>query len=331
MRISLLALFALAMSGCATTSFAPPVVNLEQELHVRRTQTFFNATCSAKPDPGDPSYFRRDTDGAMLLVNNFILTYRCQAHRAAEGRQFFEVPGFLTSAGAATAAALGAGPHVAIGAGATSAVLGQGKSYYSPKDKAVVLDDGLDALICIKNEAVGIDPFTLQAISDVQATTGEPATAPARTEATVGVAPGTIPATGDGEIAITWERQYFDMIQAALFSVERVVAQRLSAAGSSFDADGVIAEIKALGEKVEEAENEAGTATEAAAPVTTAAAPETTNASGQQTVAGVARLLSFTKAQARLNLVDEKQVGKTVIKLRSLQPKLQQCVVRAKV
>lgn len=325
MRRFLLSPSVLLLAGCATTSFAPPIVNMDQELSFKRTQTFFNATCTPTP-VGLPGAIKRNTEGALLLVNNFIMTYRCQAHRAAEVRQFFEVPGFLAAAGAATAAAFGAGPNVAIGAGAAGATLNQGKSYYAPKDKAAVFDNGLDAMICIKNEAVGIDPFTLKAISQVQETTGEPANAAAATAPSNGIAGDDGP-----EVYVTSERQYFDMIQAALFSVERVVAQRLSASGTPFDSDGVFAEIQALQDKAKEAEQDAGTPEEAAKPVTDAPAPDTMTAAGLTTAAGAERLLSFTQAKAKLSAVDDKQVGKTVIKLRSLQPKLQQCVVRAKV
>ncbi len=155
-----------ALSGCAVTSFAPPVVNLDQRLQFSGTQSTFNAVCSPKASNG---LIDASVDGALGLVSNFILTYRCQADRAAEGRQFFEVPAFLSAAGAATAAAFGAGAAVAIGSGAAGAVLNQGKSYYAPRAKAVVLNDGLDALLCIQAEAVGIDAFTLTGTGGVVA------------------------------------------------------------------------------------------------------------------------------------------------------------------
>jgi hypothetical protein len=315
MRRILLASSALIfVSGCATTSFAPPIVNMDKELGFTRTQTFFNATCTPNDNVTDAKNIYRTTEGALLLINNFILTYRCQAHRAAEGRQFFEVPGFIAAAGGATAAALGAGPNVAIGTGATNAVLGQGKSYYAPKDKAVVLDDGLDALICIKNEAVGIDAYTLDAISDVQEEAGPPETRRA-------VAPGE-PDNGP-EIIISAERQYFDMVQASLFSVERVVAQRLSASGTPFDADGVIAEIEALKKKIDEAKDESQTPEQEGENVLDTPAPE----AGR----GIESTNKANAAKAKLRAAGAYQVGQTIIKLRTLQPKLQQCILRAKV
>lgn len=97
---------ALPLSGCAVLSFAPPQVPMDRELVARNNQTSFDAVCSPDDDSNQP--IKRDTDGALTLINNYILTYRCQADRAAEGRQFFEVPGALTALGAATAAALGA-------------------------------------------------------------------------------------------------------------------------------------------------------------------------------------------------------------------------------
>lgn len=317
MRRFLLASSVLVMaSGCATTSFAPPIVNMENELSFKRTQTFFNATCTPAHDTEDAQPIHRDTDGALLLINNFILTYRCQAHRAAEGRQFFEVPGFLVAAGGATAAALGAGPNVAIATGATGAVLGQGNSYYAPKHKAGVLDSGLDALICIKNEAVGIDAYTLEAISEVQENAGAAKEPPPGSERNANGEEGP-------EVVVSAQRQYYDMIQAALFSVERVVAQRLSAAGTPFDAEGVMAEIEAIRARIEEAKDESRSAEAEGGAVLGAPAPD--SGRGQE-----ARDKS-NSARAKLQAVGAYQVGQTVIKLKTLQPRLQQCILRAKV
>lgn len=314
MRHLLLASCALLLPACATTSFAPPIVNMDKELGFTRTQTFFNATCTPDDNVTKAKNINRTTEGALLLINNFILTYRCQAHRAAEGRQFFEVPGFLAAAGGATAAALGAGPTIAIGTGATNAVLGQGKSYYAPKDKAVVLDDGLDALICIKNEAVGIDAYTLGAISDVQEEAGPP-------EVRQQPLPGE-PDNGP-EIVISAERQYFDMVQASLFSIERVVAQRLSASGTPFDADGVIAEIEALKRKIDDVKDESQTPEQEGENLLDTPAPEVGR--------GQASTNKANAAKAKLRATGAYQVGQTIIKLRTLQPKLQQCILRAKV
>ena len=218
------------LSACAVTSFAPPQVRMDREIIARNNQSSFDAVCT--PDQSDTNpEITRTVDGALLLVNNYVFIYRCQADRAAEGKQFFDVPGFVTAAGAATAAALGAGPNIAIGAGATGAVLSRGKDYYDPTGKATIFNDGLTALLCIKNEAVGIDAYTLEAISELQGATGEierktPQPTPPGTPAVH----ATHGDPNESSITVTSERQYFDMVQGALISVERVVARRLAGA-----------------------------------------------------------------------------------------------------
>ena len=47
-----------------------------------------------------------------------------------------------------------------------------GKNYYAPKDKAKVLSDGIKAMLCIHDKAVGIDGPTREAISEVQKNSG---------------------------------------------------------------------------------------------------------------------------------------------------------------
>lgn len=325
------------LSGCAVTSFAPPVVNLQQGLQFSGTQSTFNAVCSPK---ALGAVITTDMEGALTLINNYILTYRCQRDRAAEGRQFFDVPGFLTSAGAATAAALGAGPHVAIGAGATSLVLGQGKSYYAPKDKATVLSDGLKGMLCIHNEAVGIDGPTLEAISQVQQSSGPPPT----TNTTSGVGGGD-PNVGNGGagVYVTSERQYFNMIATALWSVEQVMSDRLSNSGKQFDTSGVLAELEKL--KKEAAAKESGSGAkpeEVAKPVTDAPKPPpapavATSVLPDGTVVTPAetkeskRANAFNAAQEKIESFDPAEIGRTLLQLRALKPKLDQCVVQSKV
>ena len=319
----------LALEGCATTSFAPPRVNMKRELQAKETQTFFGANCT--PDPREKHHrIERDVNGALLLISNYILTYRCQADRAAEGRQFFEVPAFLTIAAAATAAALGAGPVVAIGAGAASAVLDHSKSYYAPKDKALVLNDGLDALLCIQNEAVGIDAFTLQAIGAVQ-TGGAPTPQPRNVEAKAVDADDGSDADTDG-IYISVERRYHEMIRSALISVERVVARRLSSAGTPFYTGGVLAEMQAFQAEIKEEEKKSETPATIAEPLMTAAAPiATQGVDSTSYLESSKRLQSFNEAKKKLSIAGSDQVGKTLIKIRTLQPKLNQCILRAKI
>jgi hypothetical protein len=331
MRAIFLTPFALALSGCATTSFAPPQVRMDHEVRATNNQTFFNAICTPSNLNSYPR-IDRDTEGALLLISNFVLTYRCQADRAAEGRQFFEVPGFLATAGGAVAAALGAGTNVAIGAGATGAILSQGKSYYAPQDKAVVLNDGVEALLCIQNEAVGIDAYTLKALSNAQAATGVGSAGPPAPTMTGMTDNIKIPAPEGPEIYVSAERQYFEMVRTALIAVERIVAQRLSNSGKPFDTAGVIAELeKAKAEEKEAKEGPAVTAAESKSGTT----PTTVaGKDAKEAVASVKEGLTSPgqqQAVARLAVMSNEQVGRTIIKLRALQPKLQQCILRAKI
>ncbi len=329
-----------ALSGCATLSFAPPQVRMDKEIVANNSQTFFNAVCTPD-DQASTNKIGPNVEGALRLINNFVLTYRCQADRAAEGRQFFEVPSMLSTIGGATAAAFGAGPGVAIGTGAFSATMGQGKSYYAPKDKAVVLNDGLDALLCIQNEAVGIDPFTLKTLATAQENSGAPQPNPPETGSggnPVELNSGTV--EPEAAVSVSSGQQYFTMIRSALFSVERVLAQRLSAAGTPFDASGVIAEIEKLNKKAEdektetegttpaEAEQKAEEAGEAAKNLGPPPQPVGT---GPQLFALQVRNANFDAAKDNLDALDEKQLGRTIIKLRTLQTKLDKCIVRAKV
>jgi hypothetical protein len=331
-RILFSSILTFLLAGCATTSFAPPIVKMDKELTFTRSQTTFNAVCT--PNPNDPTaqQIRRDTDGALLLVNNFILTYRCQADRAAEGRQYFEVPGFLSTIGGVAAAAFGAPADVAIGTGAASAALNQGKSYYAPRDKAVVLNDGLDALLCIQNEAVGIDPYTLKTLSAAQEATGSGSTTTEPQPVVAGSPVQSAPADDGPEIYVSSQRQYFEMVRTALFAVERVVAQRLSNAGTPFDASGVIAELEKLNKEVEEKKNEVPDAKVAGEEAKKAAVPETSSEAGLgQPSIPASVLAQMSRTGAKLAAVSDRQVGRTVIKLHVLQPKLDKCVLRAKV
>lgn len=328
-RFVTILLAACSVAGCATTSFAPPIVKMDKELTSTGNQTFFNATCTPKPGT---RVIQETVAGARRLIQNFILTYRCQAHRAAEGRQFFEVPGFLVAAGSATAAAFGAPSGVAIAAGAAGAVLGQGKSYYSPQDKAGLFDHSLDALLCIKTEAVGIDAYTLEAISAVEETSGN------NTKAVVSAARS--PEEEGPGVTVSSEEQYFDMVQAALLSVERVTAQRLSSSGTPFDAAGVMAEIEALRKKAEpEPEDKPEADAAADALVDSPSSVPGASVDGAAPSAQMVERLSvpqrdqaFAAATAKRNIraLTKGQVSDTILRLKSLQPRLQQCVVRAK-
>lgn len=257
-------------SGCSTTSFAPPVVDLS---HQTRVVSERNRPCAAQIVTGPD--IMPDADGARALIENFIYVYRCRAHDAANGRQAFELPQLLVAAGGAIAAAYGAGADAAIGTGGAAALLGAAKGYYNPQQKAAIYDHALDALLCIKTESVGVAAFNVP----VGITEGPPSS-----------------------ITVSAERRYYDMVTAALFSVERILSQRLSTAGT-FDPAGLISEIEAVGKKVDAAK--AKKDAEAAAMLT----PE-------------GRRLAALRAGAG---------GKDYeLDLEVIQPKLQQCVLRAK-
>lgn len=279
-----------ALSGCASTSFAPPSTNLANEMEVRGSNSSWGARCMPNerlnPSTKAPIPIEHTAAGSQILIDNFIYTYRCRAHSAANGRQGFEIPSILIAAGSATALALGAPSEVAIGGGAATSLLGSGKSYYAPQAKAEIFDSALDALLCIKTEAVGIDPITIDAISA------------AEKEGASGIA-----SAARGIITFSAEERYFSSISAALLSVERVLAQRLSTVGT-FDPTGVVTEIKALAAEEEELK------TESQAIATDQAKALLKNAASSST---------------------EAKIAQTIVKLDILQPKLQQCVVRAKI
>ena len=284
------------LGGCATSSFAPPNVDLASA-----TIGTGGGWGSCRPTAAVPAeHLGRDGASARRLIDNFILVYRCRAHAAANGRQAFDVPALLVGAGAATAVAVGAGADVAIAGGAATALLNGGRTYYSPAVKAAIYDSALDALLCIKTEAVGVDALTIDKVASVE----KPA-----------VSANQSGGAGTG-VTVSSDDQYFSLVESALFSVERVLAQRLSKSGT-FDAAGVVAEIKALVKDVEDKK--------AAAEKTAAAKAQTIV--GATTVGG-AHLFQLTGVTAT---ADAARVEAAIVELAVLQPKLQQCVVRAKI
>lgn len=195
-----------------------------------------------------------------MLIDNFVDAYRCAAHSAGNGRQWFEVPSFLALTGAATATILGAGETVPVIAGAANQILPGGKAYYVPQQKAEIFDHALDAILCIKTEAVGVPAFS----TDLE---------------------GRVLRDG-GSVEVSFEEQYFHLVAAALLSVERAMAQRLSTVGK-FDPAGVVAEIEKLKKEEDAAADAAG--------------------------------------KSRIGAADF-----ATLQLDVLQPRLQKCVVRAK-
>lgn len=299
--IILTSTLAVLLGGCATTSFAPPSVNLENETAVRGSNYSFGQRCLPNErldDSDDPIPIKKTAGGTQALINNFIYMYRCRAHSAANGRQAFEVPSLLTGLGTATALAFGAPSEVAIAGGAATAGLNAGKNYYDPQQKAAIYDSALDALLCIKTEAVGVDPITLSAMSSIES----------------GGASGR-QIVSSGGVVVTTEERYFELVSASLFSVERVLAQRLSKVGT-FDPAGVIAEIKTLSDQVEN---------------DTEAALETAQGQAEALVSNGSGGGALAIAQVAAAATDKAKIVQTIVQVDTLRGKLQQCVVRAKI
>jgi hypothetical protein len=284
MRISsivMVAVCSVTLAGCQTLSFAPPNVNLSHEVEATGLS---GCTITRTQDSIGP-----DVLGALQLTNNFIVTYRCASREAADGRQFFEVPSFLAIAAAALGPSFGLNEDERLGLGAGAAIFNAGKAYYAPKEKAGILDSAIDALLCIKTESVGVSFFdTREATQDAQAND-------TRIRSPLVVA-------GSGGIQIDVDRQYFEMVSASLFSVERILAQRLSNVGT-YDAEGIVAQIEKLQaeRKTREDAANAGRATQANNLLSTDSA---------------------VKSRAQSEVIR--------LEVAALQPKLQTCVVRAK-
>lgn len=240
---SALAVASLLLGGCASTaSFAPPYVNLTHKMNAVAPRAK-ESLPSCRPVLATPEEaLTPSMAGAGQLIDNYVYAYRCAAHSAGDGRQYFEVPAFLALIGASTAVAFGAGPDVAIAGTAASSVLNGGKAYYAPKDKAEILDYALDALLCIKTESVGIDPIDV-AKADAKA-------AAAKSQFTLSGGRG-----DPDQLFVSASVRYYNLITAALLSVERVMAHRLSNAGS-YDPAGVVAEIERANQKIRNGGND---------------------------------------------------------------------------
>ena len=154
---------------------------------------------------------------------------------AADGRQPWEILSFLSLIASTTASALGAGKNVAIVGASANSVFTAGNGYYAPRDQAAILNDAVDALACIQNESVGIDPNELKSAAQTQARALDEG-------------------QGSPTVTVTAERQYFNMVYSALITTERAASKRLGNRG--FDAAGIQAQIDALTQKIKDAEAE---------------------------------------------------------------------------
>jgi hypothetical protein len=143
---------ALALAGCSTYSFGPPQVSQSRET----INQDVSETCLA---PSDGDRLKRNVEGALDLIDNYVGAYRCTLRIAADGRQAWQVPGFLSLITATMAAALGGGRDWAIAGGSANAMFNAGNAYYDNVGQAAIVQDALKSFSCIQTEAVGVESF----------------------------------------------------------------------------------------------------------------------------------------------------------------------------
>ena len=304
LRLSFTVASALALCGCTTFSFAPPPVQADYKVAPSKSVCGQVAVSDTE--------ISRDYRGARNLIDNFTVAYRCASHEVANGRQIFEVPSFLALVAAAIGPTFGLSDDSRIAALGAASVYGRANSYYAPRDKVPAVDAALDAVICIKSESIGVAFFDTRQ-GDVEAarvaivaaqtqlaklqtalTTLEvrrvatvaelqklaqvaDSSAAARAtllaelsiiEAAIGsttaelgaletalnslVDPKAVKVAGvtglgidgvsDPALVVSVNEQYFEMVSSALLSVERILASRLKSMGK-YDAAGLQAEI----------------------------------------------------------------------------------------
>lgn len=270
---------------------------------------------------------------AVMLIDNYVVSYGCALSEASNGRQYFQLPSYLAALVGVAGGAFGGGRDLAVASGIAASTANSANGYWDPQTKAGILDHSLDAILCIKNEAVGnafvdttLDPNKMWAFQNV-------------------VGP---------KITLPVEWRYFALVSTALAQVDRITGDRLRGVGK-YDPAGLIAEIEALNEKIEEAEADPSpeTATDtpadgtqvdenedspaddeledAADRVEDDAGPadddsEQTTAPGQ-TGEAAARTKELKAWFARLQ---EQSQGTFELDLDVIAPKLSRCVLRAK-
>lgn len=286
------------LSACATTSFAPPPVEMDYVLDKRTVplnRCIDETRASGTTDPRIKPNFK----GAQQMIDNFMVGYRCAERSAANGRAHFEVPAFLLGATAALGQSFGLSSDATLGIGAGAVGAGQSSSYFAPQAKADYLNSAINALTCIQMESVGVPGFDLTE-EPKGADNGD---AKAMMFALDGDAVDTTVSVGAHE-------QYFRMIMGALLSVERVLARRLNHAGTPYDAAGITAQIELLSQKEEEGPPADPT--------------------------GSAKTLMDLQGKVGLSADEENRLKSAketyaTLKVKELQPKLQKCVILAKV
>jgi hypothetical protein len=288
------------LSGCASLSFAPPSVNL-----ATRVTTTQSGSCTAAMPTQTRVDNHNSVESALFLIDNYMQAYGCALATTSNGRQMFQIPSHLAALLGVAGAAFGGSPDLALGSGIAASTFNSANGYWAPQEKASVIDSAYDAILCIRTESVGI-PFIDTTID-----------APAAVSDGVG-----------GTVSINPNWRYFGMISAALRQVDRITASRLRSIGK-FDPAGLVAEIEALDKKIKDAELAKQAAADAApptpvAPATEGATPPGIN-DGQDDGGGTNRAPSGAgtagaSADSIMYSLD----------LDLLQPKVQRCVVRAK-
>lgn len=295
MRSAAYLLLPVLLSGCASTSFAPPQV----DVHNPMTGASLDRQCNVAFGGGDT--IGKDVNGAQALISNYLDSYRCVMRVSANGRQPWEVLSFLSLVAATTAGALGAGRNVAVLGSSANSVFTAGNGYYAPRVQAGILNDAVDALACIQAESVGIDPFEVKAAAQAESNSF----------------------SFDGgnrgsTIEVTAERQYFNMVYSALITTERATATRLE--GRGFDAAGIQAQVDALTQKLKDAE--------AAKEGADAGGSNGGDKKGNGGAGGNSQ--SFYAQVASTDLAARMKALETVqLDLAILKPKLEKCALRA--
>jgi hypothetical protein len=339
------------LGGCATASFAPPPVRTAEKV---RDMSLIDC----RPAEGSNARIDPDVIGATDLIQNFVYAYRCASAEAANGRQIFQVPSFLSAATAAVGATFGLNNDQVLSAGIAAATLNGGQSYYVPQEKSKVIGAALGAVLCVKSEAAGIPYFRTRADNPPKPQEAKAALEAAYAKyqgfvaqaqsareqrAAVGMsvmseeakadevgqldrqitaaelmaetsladvklaAKNAIEAYGTGSVSFDAERQYFEMVSSALYSIEKILAGRLRDIGTQ-DLANVFARYKELQKEAE--------AREAAAK----------KAKGDAQNAAV-KALGGARADVSAAEMQAKEVK--TLSNEALQPRLQICVLQA--
>lgn len=392
------------IAGCSTTSFAPPHVNLDTVVGKRTTPL---KSCMEASEQSTRK-IDENVEGAMALIDNFMVGYRCASRSAAEGRKNFEVPAFLFAATSALGQSFGLVEDATLGIAAAGITATQGNSYFAPQTKADYLNSAIDAITCIQLGSVGLDgfdingkkeeggdgttgkdntsgeegtqndvqpvdvsaielldPFSLSVPFQIASNEGVTIAAPesdddfvanletlksqdlsdvdrallqhlferfqaaavnADAKNVVRKEQSESEAQSSVSVSTSAERQFFRLISGALLSVERVLARRLNHAGTAIDASGIVAQVELLSQDEKKAGLEG--AEETADGKRLAELNTIISNYELQTI----QLPQGNQLSAPQRDVYEKAINdRIVLKVKEIRPKLQKCVLLAKI